>query len=382
MTYNQHARDSARNAETIQRILGLDLPWTDVTGATYRKLWRTLAHEHHRAGSRGYNTAEKICITLRTAAVYLADGHLSPGTAMPMPKWRAKLRQEWLVITNQRPDDLIPDTPRHDPKEAGQIFEVLPDADPRIRLVVELGVADRLGQLLRCNRSDLDLDDPKHPLGSLYIQGRGKKLGGTNALTKGQHDRVVADLSAGHLSLLEAAFQAGTISDYPLFPQGRLAKGKYRVIAAAKPPMVKTTLLNLFRDLEALAGVESESGRGWYGLRRLFADLAEDVTSDERTLNHITKHQDSTMRRQRYQQRERPDVLRAASDAIETVRKKLMGGEANADETGDERSPPRKKPYPSPLPQDGEAEEAGERADRVNNDGQTTWKSAPPRNRT
>ena len=368
VTDSQHAKDSERNVETIQRILGLDLLWNDVTRATYRKLWRTLAREHRTDGSHGFNSAKKICITFQTAAGFLGDEHLSPGTAMPMPKWQPKFRHDWLKITDQRESDLTPGRPRHSPEEAGRIFQVLPEADPRIRLAVDLGVADRLGQLLRCNRTDLSLDDPIYPSGCLTIPGRGKKSGGTNALTEAQRDRVERDLTEGHLSLLEAAFQAGVISDYTLFPQGRLSKGKFKVTAAAKPPMHKTTLLKLFRDLEALAGVESKPGRGWYGLRRVFADLAEDITSDERALNHISKHRDSKMRRTRYQERERPRITRAASDTIAAVRKRLADGESDAAETGGESSAPEKKTYPSDLTQDGEAEEDGRKDDPVNDD--------------
>ena len=339
-TDSQHARDSARNVKTIQRILGLDLPWTKVTGATYRKLWRALAHEHRNDGSHGYNSAEKICVTFRTAAVFLADEHLSPGTAMPMPKWRPNFHQDWVKITDQREKDLAPHTPRHSPVEAGLIFQALPDADPRIRLALDLGVADRLGQLLRCIRTDLNLDDPIHPWGSLAIPGRGRKSGGTNALTKAQRSRVDFDLRQGHLSLLEEDFQASTISNYPLFPQGRLLRGKFRVTAAAKPPMHKTTLLKLFRNLEALAEVESKPGRGWYGLRRVFADLAEDVTSDERALNHISKHQDSTMRRKRYQERERPRITRLASETVAAVRRKIVSSD-DEDADGTTETAPR-----------------------------------------
>ena len=365
---SQHAVDTARNAETILRILGPDLAWERVTGQTYRKVWRALAREHLADGRHGLNSAEKICIALRTAAVFLADEHLPLGTAMPMPKWRSKLRREWVAITEQREEDLTPDTPRHSPEEAGRIFSVLPTADSRIRLALELGVADRLGQLLRCNRTDVNLDESLHPWGHLTIPGRGKKSGGTNALTQTQRAQLDCDLSKGHLSLLEEAFQAGVISDYPLFPQGRLSKKKFKVTAAARPPMHKTTLLKLFRGLEALAGVESKPGRGWYGLRRIFADLAEDITSDERALNHITKHDGSNMRRKRYQERERPRITKVASETVAAVRRRVVTSDAgDADRTSE--TPPRAgKTYPSDLTQDGEAGQGGKKTNRASDD--------------
>jgi hypothetical protein len=61
-------------------------------------------------------------------------------------------------------------------------------------------------------------------------------------------------------------------------------------------------------------------GRGWYGVRRIAADAAEDIEKDERVLNSITGHRDSYTRRMVYQDRERPEVLRQAARTRMAVR--------------------------------------------------------------
>lgn len=64
-----------------------------------------------------------------------------------------------------------------------------------------------------------------------------------------------------------------------------------------------------------------EAGRGWYGVRRVASDQAEDVEHDERVLNSITGHPDSTTRRLVYQDRDRPEVLKKAAITRTKVRR-------------------------------------------------------------
>ena len=75
----------------------------------------------------------------------------------------------------------------------------------------------------------------------------------------------------------------------------------------------------MFKHLESIAGVESIPGRAWYGVRRVAADLAEDVTKNERVLNSITGHTDSKTRRL-YQAPERLEILRGAAETRDKVR--------------------------------------------------------------
>ena len=117
----------------------------------------------------------------------------------------------------------------------------------------------------------------------------------------------------------EVLLQAGKIKDYPLFPAGRFKKGKAKVVASPRP--LTRAALGMFHDLERMAKVTPMPRRGWYGVRRIAADAAEDVEKDERVLNSITGHRDSTTRRLVYQDRERPAVLNKAAATRENVRR-------------------------------------------------------------
>lgn len=86
----------------------------------------------------------------------------------------------------------------------------------------------------------------------------------------------------------------------------------------------------MFRELEQIADVPTIKGRGWYGVRRVASDEAEDVEHDERVLNSITGHRDSTTRRLVYQDRERPEVLKKAA----ITRAKVRRGEVPQAPTG------------------------------------------------
>jgi hypothetical protein len=118
-------------------------------------------------------------------------------------------------------------------------------------------------------------------------------------------------LETGYLSLLEASFQAGEIRTYPLFPSGRLARGVAR--ATSRKPLTDSAALDLFHELEMLAGIQIVAGRGWYGIRRIAADLAEDVEKDGRVLNSITGHTRDETRRLIYQDKERDELFAKAA---------------------------------------------------------------------
>ncbi|MGI9077705.1 MAG: hypothetical protein ACR2G6_10300, partial [Gemmatimonadaceae bacterium] len=69
-----------------------------------------------------------------------------------------------------------------------------------------------------------------------------------------------------------------------------------------------------------VAGVASVPGRGWYGIRRVTTDAAADITTDERVLNLVSGHKDSSTRRLVYQDRGRPEDLNRAADVRGHVR--------------------------------------------------------------
>jgi hypothetical protein len=57
-------------------------------------------------------------------------------------------------------------------------------------------------------------------------------------------------------------------------------------------------------QLEAIAKLDHVEGRGWYGLRRIAADLAETATTDDRVKDRLGGWQDSETRKQTYQDRQ------------------------------------------------------------------------------
>jgi hypothetical protein len=101
-----------------------------------------------------------------------------------------------------------------------------PRVDPRIRLAIELAAECGTGQVLRCTRRMLVLPDvppneyesaPPGSLGQIEIPGAGKKHGEVVVLTPEQR-RAVDDALSGYLANYEAAWRAGQLDDYYLFP--------------------------------------------------------------------------------------------------------------------------------------------------------------------
>jgi len=91
----------------------------------------------------------------------------------------------------------------------------------------------------------------------------------------------------GYLRDLETAYQTQRLRTYPLFPGRRLVRGHARVDAMT--PLQARAALDLFHELERLASVDVIQGRGWYGVRRISADLAEDVEHDNLALNGLSQ---------------------------------------------------------------------------------------------
>jgi hypothetical protein len=159
-------------------------------------------------------------------------------------------------------------------------------------------------------------------MGLLRVHGAGHKEASPIVLTTDQRAAVDAALQ-GYLANYETLWRDGKIKDYPLFPAGRFKQQKAKVVTTPRP-LTRDAALGMFRDLERIAKVTTVHGRGWYGVRRIAADIAEDVEKDERVLNSITGHRDSTTRRMVYQNRERPEVLNRAAATRDRVRKEAV----------------------------------------------------------
>jgi len=83
-----------------------------------------------------------------------------------------------------------------------------------------------------------------------------------------------------------------------------------RKVRAGVQPLSRDGARLAFRGLETIAKVEHVEGRGWYGLRRIAADLAESATTDDRVKDRLGGWQDSETRKKIYQDRQ-TDELRA-----------------------------------------------------------------------
>lgn len=325
-----------RAQEKLERILGHGTPWIELKSSDVRKVWRTLAQDYaHGRSTCGARQTEVTADSLYSVAAWLRDEDVLPADALlPASKWRRKLKDEWEQITG---GSAKPDRPRHAPQELQKLFARThdPRVDPRFGLAFDLGGEQRLGQVLRCMRSDLelpaiDLDRvgqlPPGRLGHLRVPEAGKKRSAPIVFTSEQRLALEAAF-IGYLADLETAWLEGALRDYPLFPAGRLKKGKAKV-NGRETPMTRDAALKMFHHLETVAGVPSVRGRGWYGIRRIATDLAEDFEKDERVLNSITGHRDSATRRLVYQDAERPEILNQAA----LVRAKIRRGVGTQDE--------------------------------------------------
>ena len=145
--------------------------------------------------------------------------------------------------------------------------------------------------------------------------------------------RAVDDALSGYLANYEAAWRAGQITDYYLFPGSRMrmldTNGRRwtRKLRTDVKPLSRDGARIAFKELEAIAKVEHVEGRGWYGLRRIAADLAESATTDDRVKDRLGGWQDSETRKQIYQDRQ-TDELRA--EAAKVRRELRMGTSAEA----------------------------------------------------
>lgn len=325
-TVNRHVRQAKRKAEEAVALLDQGLTWEDFTPGVMMYLVRLMAQQS--TDGSGCVAAEKTCIILYAVASWLRQESLIPDTAAIQKKgWKVKLREEWRALTGHR---VQVNRPRHNVEEVAAIFAALPKADPRLRLLIELAAELRAGQAVRATRSDLVLDAVGgFGLGRFIVHGNGKKHGEIVDLHPELRALVDEVLSTGYLAEAEAAYQRGEIADYFLFPGGKLLRGSVPLCRATRKPLSDWNARNLFRALEAIAGVEHQDGRAFYGLRRQATDLAPEFAQDARVLNKLTGHTDSATRERIYQDPQNERVRARAAEARRSMRAFLSEAEPN-----------------------------------------------------
>jgi integrase len=329
----------ARNV--AERILGKNTLWTELSHSDLKQLGRTLANEAVRKADGqkvlGVRSAESTIDALLSVAAWLREESMLPATTLlPMPKWRKKLKAEWAAITKTT---VRPVRHRNTPEEMRALFKHVqhPDVDARFSLAFQIGGEQRIGQVIRCVRSDLELgslEDSRLSIGPgrfgiLRVPSAGNKT--TSPVMLNEADRKAIDAAlVGYLSLYEDAYRNGRIHDFPLFPSGRLKKGKAKV-SERPTSLTRDAARKMFQQLEKIAGVEHVPGRGWYGTRRTATDLAEDLESDQRVLNALSGHRDSRTRQTIYQDENRPEVLARAAQARSRLRAIIESTEPQSD---------------------------------------------------
>ncbi len=307
--------------------LGSDTLWTELRPRHYRLLWREFLARQPEWG-QGWRMAEIAVSALAAVGAWLLDEDLVSSFRAPKRGWRGELRKEWQETAQK---SAKPARPRHTDAEMDRFWGGMngPDVDPRFGLAAEVGAEYRIGQVIRCDRSDLDLSSGAGSgFGTLEIHGVGRKPGALVFLSAHQRSVVDAALGVdpsnrGHLAAYEEAYQKGRLQDYPLFPAGKLRDGVLRPPRPGHPPcrMARRNLLKFFAAYEASVGIKHVPGRAWYGIRRRSSDRMRRVSTDERVRDAGGGWTPGSSTRERiYMDGQDPDVLQATATARELAR--------------------------------------------------------------
>jgi hypothetical protein len=152
--------DEVRRARhKIERVLGRGRTWESLVPADLRSIWRTLAKEYHAASPKstrcGARQTEVTVVALLSAAAWLRkEGKVLSNIITPPKDWRAEMRTDWEQVTCE---PIRVRRLRHSTDEMHRLFQQInnPEVDPRFSLAFALGGEQRIGQVLRCRRSQL-----------------------------------------------------------------------------------------------------------------------------------------------------------------------------------------------------------------------------------
>lgn len=313
-----HRREVVREMERAIAQWGANTPWETIKRKDIRKLWRHRINELRAEKQAGLRGAEVTIQRVFAVASWLRNEEEIPaGACAAWKTWKDELRADWIELSGER---ALPDVsrPRHSLEEMRKIMAVAGRVDPRLELALALGAELRLGQVIRCRRSDLNLEHK-----TFTVRGKGHKRGETVMLTDGQIRVVNHHLTAGYLRDLERA-----AADYPLFPAGQLRGGRnmkdpratLRYQLSAKP-INRSVLDGWFHDAEDLADVPKVKGRAAYGLRRQSVDAAKAANISREGLQRLGGWVDTQVPDAIYAEQEAGYAREEARD----VRAKLRG---------------------------------------------------------
>lgn len=337
-----YRRELLRALTFAARIWGAGLAWNAVGKAQLRELGRARVDELRARGKRGLRPAEITVGCVLAVATWLRDeDRIDERAALPSSTWKQELREYWSSGNDGRPYEV--QQPRHTREESRQILEAAASIDPRLDLLLSIGAELRAGQVERVRRSDVTMAADGVTPELVEIHTRGKKKGTTVLLTRGQALTLRLALERGYLRRLEAAFRAGTLADYRLFPAGplrggRLMKDPVALVEthALGQPIAKTALLDWFHDAERAAGVTPVPGRAFYGIRRGGVDDVLLQKISKHGLKHFGGWSDTQIPDTVYADQEARGHLEEARDARARFR-----GEASATPIAAPSDPPR-----------------------------------------
>lgn len=318
-TETRHKVEARSAVDRLAAQLPPDMVWEELKPAVVTTLIRRAARASDEGA--GFRAAEFVWEMMYSIAQWLRDEEMIPRTAaVPRSNWKAKLREEWESVTEVM---IEVNRPRFTKVEFARLLAKAHKVRPQLKLLLEVGAELRGGQVRRCRRSDLELKGGGFGLGRLHVRGRGRKKGEIVDLHPELRALIDYILTEGYLRDAEAAFRTGEISDYYLFPAGRLRQGRARVDLAATKHVNRRTLNDWFRELERAAGVEHKPGRAFYGLRRYATDLAPEFETDDRVLNRLTGHIDTKTRTTIYQDQQDDEMRARAARARRAMRNHL-----------------------------------------------------------
>jgi hypothetical protein len=275
------AAGSRTHIAVLDEVLGLD----DVTFEEFsiehaRRIWKWYAKH---GGGRGRVTAGKVIATVYAAAKHArAARKLAAGACVPPEGWRKTLDTEWATLTGA---STKPRRPRYTKEESKKIISGLDRASERLRVALYLLVGYRVAQLaMRARWSNLS-DEGEFGLRLRVLDQKTRKDVVIDVPVAVQVVLREA-MQSGYLADLEAAREAGTITDYYLIPSGRLKRTRNGVrrasVASGARPMGKRQLMSDLRKLEKAVGVTYEKLRGFHGLRRAMEGFVSEETTDNK----------------------------------------------------------------------------------------------------
>jgi hypothetical protein len=161
--------------------------------------------------------------------------------------------------------------------------------DPRTWLLLTLGAEGRMGQIRRAMRSDLLVEGTTDEL-VLDVPDAERKRASLLLAAPAQQAALAFTLRVGYLANLERAYRSGQIANYPLFPSGRLIRGRAGAHVAAY--IDDRTLNDWARAVERRLGLTRVDRQGMYGWRRSFINLFDTWSTSARVKDLLTGHTD------------------------------------------------------------------------------------------